>query len=174
MWTLSWGEVRHDLVVGSCPIRPADVDRICEETGVGAVLSLQSDDCREAFGIDPRQLAERASRHGVVVVNEPMRDFDPEEQRLRLPHAVRALSDLLAGGHRTYVHCTAGINRAPLVVLAYLTFVEDLTVDEALAMIRRARPEASPYMDAYHGCREDLLAARRAEVGGPLRGEAAG
>jgi hypothetical protein len=164
VWTLNWGEVRRDLVIGSCPIRPSDVDRICDDTGVTAVLSVQTDDCRTALGIDYEMLEEHASSRGLLLVNAPMRDFDAEDQRRRLPYAVGWLCELLARGHRTYIHCTAGINRAPLVALAYLTFVEGMAVPDALALIQRGRPQASPYWDPYHGCRDDALAPHRAAV----------
>lgn len=41
-----------------------------------------------------------------------------------LPEAVRLLHVLTARGKRVYVHCTAGINRATLTVVGYLTFVQ--------------------------------------------------
>ncbi len=164
VWTLNWGEIRQDLVIGSCPVRPTDIDEICHSTGVTALLSVQTDDCRTALGIDHDALEEHASNRGLLLLNAPIRDFDPEDQRKRLGHAVRRLRGLLADGHRAYVHCTAGINRAPLVTLAYLTFVEGVAVPDAVALIRRGRPEASPNWDAYHGCRQDALAAHRATV----------
>ena len=164
VWTLNWGEIRQDLLVGSCPIRPEDIDRICDQTGVTAILSVQSDDCRGALGIDYPLLEEHAARRGLLLRNSPIRDFDPEDQRRRLPRAVAALTELLADGHRTYVHCTAGINRAPLVVLAYLTFVEGMAVAEATALLERGRPEACPYWEPYHGCRDDALAPHRAAL----------
>ena len=164
VWTLNWGEIRHDLVVGSCPIRAADLDRLCDETGVSAVLSVQTDECRAALDIDYRTLEEHGSGRGILLRNSPIRDFDPQDQRRRLPAAVACLAELLGDGHRTYVHCTAGINRAPLVSLAYLTFVEGMGVDEATTLIRRGRPEASPYWDAYYGCREDALAPHAAAL----------
>jgi hypothetical protein len=37
---------------------------------------------------------------------------------------IRKLAVLVAMGKRVYVHCTAGINRATLTVVGYLTFVE--------------------------------------------------
>lgn len=37
---------------------------------------------------------------------------------------VRKLALLVAMGKRVYVHCTAGINRATLTVVGYLTFVQ--------------------------------------------------
>ncbi len=164
LWTLNWGEIRPDLVIGSCPTRPSDIDQIHNNTGVSAVLSVQTDDCRSALDIDYSVLAAHASKRGLLVLNAPIRDFDPEDQRKRLPYAIGRLRQLLAGGHRTYLHCTAGINRAPLVALAYLTVVEGMAVPDADALIRGGRPEASPYWDAYYGCREDLLAPHRATV----------
>jgi hypothetical protein len=98
------------------------------------------------------------------MVNAPMRDFDPPDQRRNLPKAVRRLVGLLAAGHRVYVHCTAGINRGPLAVLSYLTFVEGLPFEEALAVLYAGRPGAEPTWEAYHGTREDLLAAARDEI----------
>ena len=165
-WTLNWSEIRDDIVVGSCPVRPADLDRIREEARAGAVLSLQTDACRVALDIDGGVLVAHSARRGIVVANAPMRDFDADEQRRRLPEGVRKLGELLSAGHRTYVHCTAGINRAPLVVLSYLTFVEGMAAEDAMALIRRGRPEASPYWDAYRGCRQDALAAHAAAHAG--------
>jgi hypothetical protein len=165
-WTLNWSEIRDDIVVGSCPVRPADVDRIRDDAGAGALLSLQTDDCRAGLGIDGAALAAHAARRGLVAVNVPLPDFDPEAQRRGLPEAVRSLAALLAAGHRTYVHCTAGVNRGPLVVLGYLTFVEGMDDDGALALIHRARPAAEPYRDAFEGCRADVLAAADAGGGG--------
>ena len=164
VWTLNWGEIRHDLVIGSCPIRRTDLDQIHDNTGVSAVLSVQTDDCRSALGIAYQAREMHASKRGLLVLNAPIRDFDPEDQRKRLPYAVGRLRELLAAGHRTYVHCTAGINRAPLVALAYLTFVEGMAVPDANALILQGRAEASPYWDAYYGCREDSLAPHRAGV----------
>lgn len=158
-WTLNWSEVRRGILVGSCPITPEDIDRIREDAGARALLSLQTDACRAAMGIDNGALAARAASRGLVVASAPMRDFDAKEQRKQLPGAVRRLTELLEQGHPTYVHCTAGINRGPLVVLGYLTFVEGMAVEDAMALIHRSRPEAAPCWDAYHGCRQDALAA---------------
>lgn len=45
-------------------------------------------------------------------------------QALMLPEAVRLLHLLVTNGKRVYVHCTAGINRATLTTVGYLTFVK--------------------------------------------------
>lgn len=48
----------------------------------------------------------------------------PLIDRRRCPAQVRKLAVLVAMGKRVYVHCTAGINRATLTAVGYLTFVE--------------------------------------------------
>lgn len=51
-------------------------------------------------------------------------DFNADSLRHQLPKAVRevaaALAAAEAGGGRVYVHCTAGLGRAPAVCIAYL------------------------------------------------------
>ncbi len=157
VWTLNGDTIRGDLVIGSCPMSRSDLGLIRQRSGVSAVLSVQHDECLEHFGIDYPDHVAHGRALGLAMHRVAMRDFDPPDQRRRLPNAVRALHHLLQGGHRVYVHCTAGINRAPLTVLGYLAFVETLPPDEAYALIRRGRPQAAPYWDAFHGAFSDLL-----------------
>ena len=163
-WKLNWGRVRDDIVVGSCPMTSVDIDAIHAGTGATAILSVQCDECRAAFGIDLDAHIRHAGRRGLLLRNAPMRDFDVEDQRRRLVDAVVCLARLLSTGHRVYVHCTAGINRAPLTVLGYLTFVEGLPHAEALALIRAGRPQAEPYWEAWRGCRSDLVEKNRPAI----------
>jgi len=158
-WTLNWDELRSDLVIGSCPVTTDDIDEIRAGSGATALLSLQSEECRTAFSIDYEAHRGHGEERGLAMVNVPMRDFDPPDQRRGLPDAVRALTALLSGGHKVYLYCTAGINRAPLAALGYLSFVEQVAADEAAAFIRRARADADPSWEAYWGCREDLASS---------------
>jgi predicted protein tyrosine phosphatase len=160
-WSLNWSEIRSDLLIGSCPMDLDDIERILGETKASAILSLQSDACRSAFAIDYETHRTYGEAAGAAMVNTAMLDFDPPDQRRALPAAVRALTALLAGGRRVYVHCTAGINRSPLVVLGYLAFVETMDPDKALGFIREARPEAEPSWEAFAGARADLVETLR-------------
>jgi protein-tyrosine phosphatase len=160
-WTLNWNEIRPDVIIGSCPMKPADIAAIQTASGASALLSLQHQECLDRLGIDYRRHAEQGHRLGLIMARSPMRDFDPSDQRLHLPEAVRALHELLRGGRRVYVHCTAGINRSSLVVLAYFVLVETQSEDVAFATIRRRRPEAAPYWEALRDCRRDLLEQHR-------------
>jgi predicted protein tyrosine phosphatase len=163
-WTLNWNPIRDDLVIGSCPMTTGDIDVIRAQTGATALLSLQSDACRAVFGIDYQTHRAYGEQNELAMVNAPMLDFDPPDQRRNLPHAVHSLRDLLAADHKVYLHCTAGCNRAPLTALGYLTFVEMLVPDAAIAFIRAARPEAEPSWEAYDGCRQDLVEMMREHI----------
>jgi predicted protein tyrosine phosphatase len=156
-WTLNWSVIREDIVVGACPMTPRDLDHIRKQTGVTALLSVQTDLCRAAFDIDFAAHTRHARKRGLILINAPMRDFDPPDQRRRLPDAVRCLHRLLSRGERVYVHCTAGINRSPLTVLGYLTFIEGMSPAAADRLIKAARPEAAPSWEAYDNCRQDLV-----------------
>jgi predicted protein tyrosine phosphatase len=155
-WTLNWNDIRGDLI-GSSPMTPDNLSTIKKETGVTAMLSLQTDECRAAFDIDNDAMRATGQEIGLVMANAPMRDFDPPDQRRNLANAVRQLTMLLTNGHKVYLHCTAGINRAPLTALGYLSFVEQQNPEEAVTRIRSARAGADPSWEAYNGCRDDLL-----------------
>jgi hypothetical protein len=163
-WMLNWNQVRDDLLIGSCPMTGDDIARIRDEGEATALLSLQSDICRRAFGIDWEELRATGEALELAMVNAPMLDFDPPDQRRNLPRAVACLSNLLGAGHRVYLHCTAGANRAPLTALAYLTFVEMQPSDAAMALLRERRPQSDPSWEAYDGCRADLVDALRENI----------
>jgi hypothetical protein len=163
-WSLNWGEVTPRILVGTCPMTPDDLGRIRAETEVSAILSVQHDKCLAYWKIDYPRMCREGQRLGLVMARCPMRDFDLADQRRKLARAVATLARLQAAGHRTYVHCTAGLGRGPLTVLGYLTLVGRLTPDRAIAMIHAARPGAVPAWEAYDGCRADLLAANRRRV----------
>ncbi|MEW8628274.1 MAG: dual specificity protein phosphatase family protein [Candidatus Thiodiazotropha sp.] len=156
-WSLNWGEVTPSLIIGSCPMKPADQRRIKAETGATAALSLQHDECLAYWGIRYEEMQRAGEKSGMTMVRYPMRDFDIEAQRRRLPGAIASLANLQNLHHRTYVHCTAGLGRSPLTVLGFLTLVEGLDPEQAIRMIKKARPGAVPAWEAYHGCRADLL-----------------
>ena len=49
------------------------------------------------------------------------RDFDPDSLRSGLPKAVSSLEWAISEGKgKVYVHCTAGLGRAPAVAIAYM------------------------------------------------------
>jgi atypical dual specificity phosphatase len=163
-WSLNWGEISPTIVVGTCPMTPHDLERIRDEAGVSAVLSLQHDDCQAYWSIDFAKMAMAASRLGLVFGRHSIRDLDVEDMRRQLPAAVALLAKLQAAGHRTYVHCTAGLGRAPLIVLGFLILVQGWDPEDAIQLILQGRPGAVPAWEALHGCVEDLAARHRRAI----------
>ncbi len=43
-WSLNWGEITPRILIGTCPMTPADLDRIRAGADVSALLSLQHND----------------------------------------------------------------------------------------------------------------------------------
>jgi len=142
----------------------ADLDRIGAEAGASAVLSVQHDDCLAYWDIDYPEMRTHGERVGLRMARSPMRDFDIPDQRRNLARAVRTLADLQSNEYRTYVHCTAGLGRAPLTVLSYLVWIEGLSPEQAISLIHRGRPGAVPAWEAHQGCRADLVERYRPRI----------
>lgn len=143
---------------------PEDLVKIKAETGVTAVLSVQHDDDLAYWGVEYSEMLAEGEKLGLTMARHPIRDFDVADMRKNLPQAIAALAGLQAAGHRTYVHCTAGMGRAPLVVLGYLALVERVDPEEAIRKILEGRPVAVPAWEAYHGARKDLVIRLRAAI----------
>lgn len=163
-WTLNWDAITPNIIVGSCPRSPEDIDRMVDEAGIDAVLNLQSNLCFDALKIPFEAIRKRAVERGIRLERVEIRDFDHADQSLMLPVAVRVLNSLLARGMKVYVHCTAGINRATLTTVGHLTFVQGMDLEDAVAKVKSARPIAHPYIDCWTEVRRRLLDGRRDEV----------
>lgn len=163
-WSLNWGQITANIAIGTCPMLPDDLRRIHSEAGVSGVLSLQHDDCLSYWGINYTMMYRTGTELGLLMKRCPIRDFDVPDIRRRLPAAISILSNMLSRRHRVYVHCTAGMGRAPAVVLGYLTLVDDCSPSEAIRLILEGCPDAVPAWEAYYGCREDLIARHRQAI----------
>lgn len=163
-WSLNWGDITPHIVIGTCPMTPDDVVRISEKTGVSALFSLQHDDCLAFWQIDDDTMRRTAEEINVVMARCPMRDFDIADMRKNLPGAISTLTRLITAGHRTYVHCTAGLGRAPLTVLGYLILIEKYPKQAAIRLLLNGRPEAVPAWEAFYGACYDLEAQYRESI----------
>ncbi|KAG1655815.1 hypothetical protein FOA52_008378 [Chlamydomonas sp. UWO 241] len=156
---INFDRVLPDLIVGSCLQTAADVDRLAEEEGVTTVFCLQEDSDLEYFGIDMAAIKARCKERGDIRhVRFRIADFNPFDLRGKLPKAVTRLAkahDPAAGGS-VYIHCTAGLGRAPAAAVAYMAWVRGMQVDEALAMTKAARA-CAPKIEAIRSATADLL-----------------
>eukprot|EP00873_Tetraselmis_striata_P006296 jgi/Tetstr1/426560/TSEL_001636.t1 len=163
-WTLNWDPILPGLAIGSCPREPADVVRLAEEAGVEAIVCLQSEVCHEAMEIEWGPVETKARELGIMVTRVAVKDFDRLDQATMVPEMGKMIALCRALGKNTYIHCTAGINRASLATVTYLTWYCGMEVDEALALVREQRPQANPYMVSFEAARTRLLSGREQDV----------
>jgi len=124
------------------------------ESGVTHVLNMQLE-------FDDRPLAEP---HGVDVLWNPTDDDflpkPPELLKRGVDFAVKALEDENA---RLYVHCAAGVHRAPMMTLAVLCAME-WEIEAAMVLIETRRPVVD-FADVYVESVRRFLEARPARDG---------
>jgi protein-tyrosine phosphatase len=141
--------IRPALLVGEYPT-PEDVAWLVERHGVTAVVSLQDDGDLASKGLRLAAL-ERAYRENRVAFHRvPVPDGDDRNLAVRLGEIVDLLRELIEAGGRVYLHCNAGLNRAPTVAIAYLRVHEGLPLDAARDDVKRRR-HCVPYMRALEG-----------------------
>jgi protein-tyrosine phosphatase len=89
-----------------------------------------------------------AAPHGIVVLWNPIDDdFQPKSPDIFQRGVDFALEALDEKGTKLFVHCAAGVHRAPMMTLAILCSL-NWKMSDALRLIEAIRPEAD-YADVY-------------------------
>jgi Dual specificity phosphatase, catalytic domain len=86
-------------------------------------------------------------------------DFDKDSLRATLPRTVGHIARSLKDSKTTYVHCTAGLGRAPASCIAYLYWFLDYNLHEAYDHLTNIRP-CGPNKDAIRGATFDICTGR--------------
>ena len=159
---INFSRIEADIFVGSAPLNSVDVARL-KQMQVTAVLSLQSDDDLKTHRIDWTKLQSAYLYNNILVQRFPITDFDEVDLGEKLPSAVIGMQMLMTEGHRIYVHCNAGVCRAPGTVLAYFCHYRGMSIDKGLEYIRRNRPQANPYRRSIELALEELKEDSRAK-----------
>ena len=144
---MDFDRILPNLFIGSCPEYTEDITRLKRDFGVTAILSVQTNDDFDNCGICWERMLACYQRLGVEVRRVPVRDDDFDNVRRMLPECVGVLDELLRGDHTGYVHCNAGLNRSPTIVIAYLCWIGGSTVEQAIDYIVQRHP-CDPYVDA--------------------------
>jgi hypothetical protein len=141
-------QVTPGLFVGPGPASVEDLDTLAA-LGVTRLLSLQTDADLAARGLRWTTLWQLMLARGITGERCPIVDFDSKDFARHLSAAVAALDESMtpdgATQPRVYVHCTAGINRSPSVILAWLAARDGLAV--AVERLLALHPQAVPYED---------------------------
>lgn len=148
--------VSDSLIVGSQPQKPEDIDHLKVKENVAYILCLQQDTDIAYWGIDFDANVKRCKEVGVRHMRRPAKDFDPDSLRGQLPKAVSSLEWAISEGKgRVYVHCTAGLGRAPAVAIAYMFWFSDMDLNKAYKKLTSKRP-CGPNKRAIQGATYDL------------------
>eukprot|EP00439_Symbiodinium_sp_Y106_P077238 s860_g16.t1 len=113
---MNYAQCFERIYIGSCLQTAADVDTLKKEGDMAH------------FNIDLAPIVARAKEVDILHVRHPIKDFDPLSLRKQLPSADIA-----------YIHCTAGLGRAPATALGYMFMVEGMDLDEAYAHLYKSR-----------------------------------
>ncbi|KAI3458447.1 hypothetical protein Pfo_015110 [Paulownia fortunei] len=153
---MNYTVITENLIVGSQPQKVEDIDHLKEEQNVGYILNLQQDRDVEYWGIDLQSIIKRCRELGIHHMRRPARDFDPDSLRKGLPKAVSSLEWAISEGNgRVYVHCTAGLGRAPAVAITYMFWFCNMDLDTAYNTLTSKRP-CGPNRRAIRGATYDL------------------
>ncbi len=124
---LDW--VTTSLAIGS-DIR--DLDYL-KARGVNAIVGLQAE-----HDDDEKKLKD----FGFEYLHLPIRDGHPPEQS-QIRAMVEWVNAQVGMGRRIYMHCAAGVGRAPTMAMAYLVST-GFTSEEAHAQIKRIHRDTDP------------------------------
>jgi dual specificity phosphatase 12 len=132
--------------VASNIIIPRLMNKIIDRIYIGAYHAAQDLDYRNEHGIthilnctpDPH-VGLKSFQVRQININD-----GNEIPRDELMFAVATITAAVQQGGKILVHCHAGISRSPGIVCAYLMSI-GFSWDEALDIVRRARPQAYPH-----------------------------
>jgi dual specificity MAP kinase phosphatase len=122
---LRYGQVTPQLYVGS-QFNARGMRALIAQGFVGCInMRLEKDDAAHGLAL-PRYLY-------LPTVD----DQAPSIEHLDM--GVAFIREVIEAGGKVYIHCGAGVGRAPTMAAAYL-LAEGHTLEQALALIRQARP----------------------------------
>lgn len=148
-------ELCPQLLIGEYP-RIDDAPWLKEHYRVTAVQSLQDPEDLRLNGLSISGLEETYRKSGIRFVRTPISDGSADAMSLHLKKALDQLKTLIDDRERVFLHCNAGLNRAPTLAIAFMRAFCRMSLDEALAHVKQRHP-CGPYMtvlEDYFGPRD--------------------
>jgi atypical dual specificity phosphatase len=155
---MNLSQILPRLFVGSCPTRTDDIDHLKADYGITAILNLQTGHDFDYYDLDWGRIEAHCQKLGIEVRRIPVRDFEGLDLKQKLSQCVRALDELLGGGHMVYTHCNIGMGRSPSVAIGYLVWSQGWNLEDAIEHVTRCR-SCSPNLEAIIQAGSDRAAA---------------
>lgn len=111
-------------------------DKFIKGENITRIVKLFADDS-SYYGGDYRE-------PGVAYMVLPTVDSPEYDIQRDAIAAMRFIRQGLARGEKILIHCQAGVSRSATIVLLYLMLYRHLSLNEAMAMLRRVRPIVNP------------------------------
>ncbi len=163
---LRYSRVTPALYVG--PQHRANGKRALAQAGIAYILNMRSefDDAAHGLTFDaPPDGSPADARASYCHLPTP---DDEAPSMAHLAEGIAFIESAIGSGGKVYIHCSAGVGRAPTMAAAYL-ICRGYSIDDALDMIRSARPFITITPPQMRRLREleALQTARRASVDAP-------
>lgn len=134
---LRYSRVTPALYVG--PQHRANGKRALAQAGIAYILNMRSEFDDAVHGLipdTPPGSSPAAARASYCHLPTP---DDAAPSMAHLAQGIAFIESAIGGGGKVYIHCSAGVGRAPTMAAAYL-IRRGYGVDDALDLIRSARP----------------------------------
>lgn len=131
------------IFIGPYPQSSSDIETLAR-AGITAVVNLQSRRDFTYRRINWPALQQVYAGVNIEAVHIPVGDFDHSDLVSKLPHAAEVIDELYGNDKVIYVHCTAGMGRAPAAVVYYLVKYHNFSVESAIQLVRDSRTVAVP------------------------------
>ena len=109
---------------------------VIAKSGITGVLVLQTEEDFHYSMIDFPKMLDEYRKNSIEVIHFPIVDYDDNELRAKLHDSAKLLDKMVKQGLKVYVHCTAGMGRAPSVVITYLCLFKGMEVNQAELFVR--------------------------------------
>jgi protein-tyrosine phosphatase len=138
-WLKLPGDARTERIAVGGGIWHADNMAKVADAGITHIIDMQIE-------FDDTELA---SAHDVEVLWNPTDDDFERKPRSLFHNGVEfARAALEQPDAKVFIHCAAGVHRAPMMALAVLCSTSEMSVDEAMQLIEDQRPVAD-FADVY-------------------------
>lgn len=150
---LAFDWVPPNMFIGPYPSCEDDVKKM-QEAGVTGVVNVQTDTDITKRMINMAVMRELYAAANIELRHIPIEDFHGESLAANVKYAGKAVHELSekakAEGRepKVYIHCTAGMGRAPATACIYLVKYQGYNLDDARNHVKHHRPIVAPNYEA--------------------------